>query len=63
MYCKNLRIRTKKYVKYLYCKLENKEVTIQSCNECDKKSYIKKGKIKGKKHKQTIETEIDKFVK
>lgn len=63
MNCKNLRIRSKKYVKFFYCKLKDKEISIELCKDCEDKEHIKRTVIKGKKHKQTKETEIDKFVK
>ena len=63
MGCTNLKIRSKKYIKYFYCKLQDKEISIELCKDCENKEYIKKATIKGKKHKQTKATEISKFVK
>ena len=63
MNCKNLRIRSKKYVKFFYCKIQNKEISLELCKDCDSKEYIKRTEIKGKKHKQTKETEISTYVK
>lgn len=63
MNCENLRIRSKKYVKFFYCKLKDKEISIELCKDCEDKEYIKRTVIKGKKHKQTKETEIQKYVK
>lgn len=63
MNCKNLRIRSKKYVKFFYCKIKDKEISLELCRDCNDKEYIKKTEIKGKKHKQTKETEIPKLVK
>lgn len=63
MNCKNLRIRSKKYVKYFYCRIEDKEITLELCKDCENREYIKRKEIKGKKHKQTKATEIPKLVK
>lgn len=63
MNCKNLRIRSKKYIKFFYCKLEDKEISLELCRDCENKEYIKRKEIKGQKHKQTKETEIPKLVK
>ena len=63
MGCTNLRIRSKKYIKYFYCKLQDKEISIELCKDCENRKYVKKTAIKGKKHKQTKATEIPKFVK
>lgn len=63
MNCKNLRIRSKKYVKFFYCKIQGKEISMELCRDCEDREYIKRTEIKGKKHKQTKETEIPKLVK
>lgn len=63
MYCKNLRIRSKKYVKFFYCKINDKEISLELCRDCENKEYIKRITIKGKKHRQTKETEIPRLVK
>lgn len=42
MNCKNLKIRTKKGVKYIYCTLLKKEITFDICNHCENKEYKKK---------------------
>ena len=53
MNCKNLRIRSKKYIKYFYCKINKKKITLELCKDCEDKDYVKRTEIKGKKHKQT----------
>lgn len=63
MNCKSLRIRSKKYVKFFYCKIKGKEISVEICKDCKDKEYIKRATIKGKKHKQTKKTEITKNVK
>ena len=63
MNCKNLRIRSRKYVKFFYCKIKDKEISVEVCTDCKNKEYIKRTTIKGKKHRQTKETEIPKLVK
>ena len=69
MYCKYYAIRTKKGVKYGYCRLLNTEV--QSCYGCDHKEYKtykplgtkKKAHIKAKKHRMTKYTDIPQKIK
>lgn len=39
MKCKYFTIRTKKGIKYSYCRLHRKEITAFCCRECDKKEY------------------------
>ena len=39
MQCKNLKIRSKKGNKYIYCNLLKKEITFNSCNDCEHKEY------------------------
>ncbi len=60
MNCKNLRIRSRKYIKFFYCKIEDKEISLELCKDCNNREYVKRKEIKGKKHKQT---EISKLVK
>ncbi len=69
MKCKNLRIRTKKGIKFGYCKLKNQEADL-SCHKCSleiqfnqSSTSLKQSPIKGKKHKSTKATEIPKKVK
>lgn len=40
--CDDLRIRTKKYCKYLYCKERKQEVTFEQCRNCSCKDYKQK---------------------
>lgn len=39
MYCKHFCIRSKKGIKYSYCRLLKKEITSSHCRECDSKEY------------------------
>lgn len=39
MYCKHFCIRSKKGIKYSYCRLLRKEITSSHCRECDSKEY------------------------
>ena len=41
MNCKNMKIRTKKGTKYIYCSLLKKEITYDICNHCENKEYKK----------------------
>ena len=50
MQCKNLKYRTKKGTKYLYCALLKKEITFDICNHCTNKEY--------KKQKCTVKPKI-----
>ena len=73
MQCKNLKFKTKKRIKYLYCNLLKKEITFHNCKNCTHKEYKsynhaphKKYNIKtieGKKHKLTKATSISMKVK
>lgn len=72
MNCKNLKFRTKKGTKYLYCNLKKEQITFEDCKQCANKEYkIQKCtikpktlcKIKGKKHKLTKATSISMKVK
>lgn len=63
MNCKNLKIRSRKYIKYFYCSLCKQEIDVQECRKCKFKEYKAIKKIKGKKHEQTKATEISKEVK
>ena len=68
MQCKNLKIRSKKGRKYIYCELLKKEISFNNCKGCANKEYKKKkctikkkycaNAIKGKKHKLTKATAI-----
>ena len=63
MNCINFSVKTKKYKKYLYCRLQKKEIDFEDCRKCEFKQYKEVKKIKGKKHKQTKKTDIPKKVK
>jgi len=63
MKCINFSVKTKKYKKYLYCRLLKKETNFEECKNCEYKQYKEIKKIKGKKHKQTKKTDIPKKVK
>ncbi len=78
MNCINLKVKTKKGRKYVYCNLLKKEITFNSCNDCEHKEYkIVKfttnqkftinqkycAKIKDHKHKSTKATDIPMKVK
>ena len=39
MQCKNLRIRSKKGNKFIYCNLLKKEIAFNSCKDCEHKEY------------------------
>lgn len=66
--CINLK---QKFDRTLYCKINKCNITFKDCNNCKYKEYKRqnnstlawKNSIKGKKHKLTKETEIDKKVK
>ena len=78
MKCKNLLLRTKKGIKYLYCKTKKTQISFNDCANCSLKEYkctinqkncakndfpFKRKTIKGKKHKLTKATEIPMKVK
>lgn len=63
MNCINLKIRTKQYKRYIYCSFLKKEIEYCECINCDNKTYKKANTIKGKKHKRTKFTDIDKKTK
>lgn len=73
MSCKNLKFKSKKGTKYLYCDLKKEMITFDDCRHCANKEYkiqkrtIKPKKsakpIKGKKHKLTKATSISMKVK
>lgn len=39
MNCKNLKFRTKKGTKYLYCNLKKEQITFDDCRHCSNKEY------------------------
>lgn len=69
--CVNLKIRTKKGVKFFFCSRRKAVVNLNECKCCLYKEYKKTSKIvvktplraSGKKHKLTKATEIPKKVK
>lgn len=63
MSCKHLKIRTKDYNKYFFCKIKNKSIDLEECKNCGLKEYKTAKPIKGKKHNRTKATEIQKLVK
>ena len=72
MKCKYLAIRSKKNVKYCYCRLLKKEIDFSACKSCSDKEYkiykqLQASKpmkeYKFKKHKLTKKTEIPQKVK
>lgn len=63
MSCTYLRKRTKKYDKYFFCKIQNKEIEVEQCKSCNNKKYKKSKVMKCKKHTRTKATQIQKYVK
>lgn len=63
MNCTYLRIRSKNYKKYYFCKRDRKEINIQECRVCKDKVYKKAKLIKYKKHNRTKATAIQKYVR
>lgn len=63
MNCVNCRVRSKKYVKYLYCLAKKSVIDFGDCYCCKYKIYKNASGIKGKKHKRTVATSIPKSVK
>lgn len=52
MYCKHYCIRSKKGIKYSYCRLLKKEITSSCCQECDSKEYKQYKPMKSRTNKQ-----------
>lgn len=63
MNCINLRIRSKKYKKYFFCKIRAQKIDYEECKNCTYKTYKKVTKIKGTKHTRTKATDIPTTVK
>lgn len=67
MNCENLRIRTLKYQKYIFCTIKHKEIIFKDCIDCKHKEYkdmqeIKKKGIlmdKIKFIKESLENDLD----
>lgn len=51
MYCKHYCIRSKKGIKYSYCRLLKKEITSSCCRECDSKEYKQYKPMKSRTNK------------
>lgn len=52
MYCKHYCIRSKKGIKFSYCRLFRKEITSSCCRECDNKEYKQYKPMKSRTNKQ-----------
>ena len=52
MYCKNLRIRQKKYIKFYYCFLFRQQITLDQCKKCLKMQPRVNEPINKKSNKQ-----------
>lgn len=59
--CIYQKIRSKKYIKYIYCTKNKKEITYETCNNCKNKEYKKVKPIKASKTK--IKTKSNKLLK
>ena len=63
MTCINLKIRTKKMTRIIYCKFLRKEITYDKCKNCNNKQYkeIKKKIIELDKLSEHFKESADKF--
>ena len=52
MNCINLKIRTKKYEKYIYCSKKRGKITYKDCKNCKNKEYKKFKELKKQSNKQ-----------
>lgn len=52
MQCKNLKIRTKKGVKYIYCTLQKREINYDDCRGCLQKEYKTHNHCENKEYKK-----------
>ena len=52
MYCKYYTVRSKKGIKYSYCRLLKREITLSYCQECDNKGYKRYKTMKSRSSKQ-----------
>lgn len=52
MKCKYFTIRSKKGIKYAYCRLHKKEISFSRCQECDSKEYKEYKAMKLRTYKQ-----------
>ena len=48
MKCKNLRIRTEKYQRYIYCIQKKKKIQYIECKECKYKEFKQQKELKKK---------------
>ena len=53
MYCKHFTIRSKKVIKYSYCRLLKKKITLACCQECDDKEYKQYNTMKSHSNRQS----------
>lgn len=51
MNCMYLKIRSRKYQKYIYCKQKNKEINFCDCKSCKDKDFKKTKELKKKSNK------------
>ncbi|MCI8700030.1 MAG: hypothetical protein HFJ47_01650 [Clostridia bacterium] len=51
MQCIHLKIRTKKYEKYIYCKQRKKKIEFKECNNCKYREFKKAKELKKKSNK------------
>ena len=51
MKCKNLRIRTEKYQRYIYCIQKKKKIQYSECKECKYKEFKQQKELKKKSKK------------
>jgi len=63
MTCKNLRIRTKKEIKYCYCAVLKKEIKYSDCTNCEYKGYKMHNKSKMLCKSKKIKTKSNKLAK
>lgn len=58
MKCINLKIRSKKYVKYFYCSLKKEEIQMEKCIKCENKEYKKVVKMQKRSSKRAKALDI-----
>lgn len=63
MNCINLKVRSERYKKYIYCVNKKAKITYSECYGCEAKEFREPKKIKGKRHERTKKTEIPTKVK
>ena len=63
MKCINLKVRSERYKKYIYCVNKKSKITNSECYECGAKEFKELKKTKKKKHERTKKTEIPMNVK